>query len=41
MLISAYRHERTDLGMVARHVARDIRQNAVRRHYVKLIAVGK
>ena len=39
--IGANRNQRTDLGLIASHVARDIRQNAVRGHDMKLAAVGK
>ena len=41
MLIGAHWNERANLGLVARYIARDISQNAVRRHDVKLIVIGK
>ena len=41
MLIGAHWNQRADLGGVAGHVARDIRQNPVRRHNMQLIAIGK
>ena len=41
MLIGAHWNKRTDLGLIAGYIARDISQNAVRRHDVKLIAIGK
>ena len=41
MLINPYWNERTDLSMIARDIAYNIRENAVRRHNVKLIAIRK